>query len=141
MNTHNFFKLGLPSETYTTRRARAEISDDEGTILAVDGIIWQDPTPLKRRKKGRKRASGGGRKALATNWKATLTPLLERPNEWAMVKSDSKNSNAASSLVSNLNRRIPKMPRKSHTWEFCNRGTKIYAKYIGLAPARTIEVT
>lgn len=87
---------------------------------AGDGIVWEDP-PAARSKRG------------ATNkWVTILTPLMDRPGQWArMAVRDS--AGLAANQAANLRRNI-RIP--AGRWEFTSRKIDerrhgVYARYLG----------
>ncbi len=62
-------------------------------------------------------------------WWARLSPLLERPGEWARVASGFDSSDAARRTVSHLKRRRVKYP--PGRFEFVRTDDSVYARYLG----------
>lgn len=75
-------------------------------------IIWQEPPEQER------------------SWRARLAPLVEQPEDWALVYCAPTPSTARSAAV-RLRKRVYTVPRPTHRWEFKTSGTDVYARYIG----------
>jgi hypothetical protein len=80
----------------------------------VSGIEWRDPSPRSR---------GGN-----SLWCKLLGPLVERPNEWAMVRAYDVAQDAYQA-VSRLRAGMLKTP--PGRWEFAGRNGEVFARYLG----------
>lgn len=78
-------------------------------------IVWEDPTP----------PSSGGPHGV---WVKRLSPLLERPNEWARVHETPTRATAASTAQGLKHGRY-RMP--VGRFEFTIRANHIYVRYLG----------
>src|SRR5574337_930501 len=83
-------------------------------------VQWKDPPPRER---------GHGAQS---KWLRLLTPLMEQPRRWALVK-DFWSASAAYSTGCRLHRGTLKRP--PGRWEFTARktdtGAELYARYLG----------
>lgn len=82
-------------------------------------IEWREPPP---------RGAYSG-----TSWVVRLTPLLKRPQQWAMVK-ECESPELASATQQNLNQRKVNIPEPDHEWSFVARGCEVFAVYRGVKP-------
>ncbi len=67
-------------------------------------VTFRDPPPRKNR----------------TDWARLLTPLIDRPGEWAQVKSYAK-PGTAYAAADNFRRGFVQMPAPPDQWEFAVR--------------------
>lgn len=89
--------------------------------MAADRIIWQDPPGITNR-------SGGPPRV----WEPLLTPLMEHPGRWALVKSYTAASSARNSVTG---LRLGRVRAPAGRWEFTSRtngdSADVYARYLG----------
>lgn len=88
-------------------------------------LIFEDP----RRPLGR-----------GIDWYATLEPLVERPGDWARVRTFSS-SGGATNAMARLRERTVEIPEPEGTWEFTTRAAEggrrhLYARYLGHTTTR-----
>ena len=70
------------------------------------------------------------RGGMAGKWLTQLTPLLKRPNRWALIYT-CEHPEQANKLQSNLHSRQVIIPEPNHVWQFAARGNEVYAIYRG----------
>jgi hypothetical protein len=80
----------------------------------VTGIEWRNPPETW----------GGGR----MTWRELLAPLVERPNEWAMVRA-CRTHNEAAQIAWQL--RSGRLTKPAGEWEFVSRNGEVFARYLG----------
>jgi hypothetical protein len=87
-----------------------------------DGIVWEDPPEILNPR------NVLGRPPV---WVTRLTPLIERPNEWARIAE--RPPGPARSLAGSLRKRQVRVPEGE--WEFAARSRDgkgyVYARYLG----------
>lgn len=83
-------------------------------------IVWGDPPPRQRGKRS------------STVWTRRLTPLMERPNEWAMVADypTERSAITTASALRNGRLRIPEGRWEFEWGPFDGRGG-LWARYLG----------
>jgi|KBSMisStandDraft_5_1062788.scaffolds.fasta_scaffold207097_1 hypothetical protein len=63
-------------------------------------------------------------------WTSILSPLITRPEQWALIREFDTPTQAMASQ-SNLARRKVNIPLPDHEWSFAARGAELYACYRG----------
>lgn len=94
--------------------------------MTGNGIVWENPPEPRGR--------GNPHPTHRSKWVPLLTPLMERPSEWARV--DIRSTAKRAGAMANALRRGKAVTLPPGQWEFTSRsqpdGTgAIYARYLG----------